>query len=99
MGKKVENLIQRQFEGTKPYEKCYTDVMEFALPNCSDKLYLSPVLDGYNSEIIAFSLSHSLGFKQVQTMLERLFQLILTQKQSFIVIRAGSINTSLTMPS
>lgn len=73
MGKKAENLIQRQFEGAKPYEKCYTDVTEFVLPNCSDKLYLSPVLDSYNSEIIAFSLSDSLGLKQVQTMLEKAF--------------------------
>ena len=73
MGKKAENLIKRQFEGAKPYEKCYTDVTEFALPNCSDKLYLSPVLDGYNSEIIAFNLSHSLGLKQLQTMLEKAF--------------------------
>ncbi len=73
IGKKADNLIQRQFEGAKPYEKCYTDVTEFALPNCSDKLYLSPVLDGYNSEIIAFSLSHSPNLKQVQTMLEKAF--------------------------
>ncbi|WP_223200874.1 IS3 family transposase, partial [Listeria monocytogenes] len=45
VGKKADNLIQRQFEGSKPYEKCYTDVTEFALPE--GKLYLSPVLDGY----------------------------------------------------
>lgn len=31
IGKKADNLIQRQFEGAKPYEKCYTDVTEFAL--------------------------------------------------------------------
>ncbi|WP_438478179.1 IS3 family transposase [Streptococcus pluranimalium] len=26
VGKKVDNLIKRQFEGSKPCEKCYTDV-------------------------------------------------------------------------
>ena len=26
IGKKANNLIQRQFEGSKPMEKCYTDV-------------------------------------------------------------------------
>lgn len=31
VGKKADNLINRQFEGAKPYEKCYTDVTEFAL--------------------------------------------------------------------
>lgn len=71
VGKKADNLIQRQFEGSKPYEKCYTDVTEFALPG--GKLYLSPVLDGYNSEIIDFTLSRSPDLKQIQTMLEKAF--------------------------
>ena len=56
IGKKADNLIQRQFEATKPMEKCYTDVTEFAIPASSQKLYLSPVLDGFNSEIIAYNL-------------------------------------------
>ena len=71
IGKKTDNLIKRQFEGSKPYEKCYTDVTEFALPE--GKLYLSPVMDGYNSEIIEFTLSRSPELKQVQTMLEKAF--------------------------
>lgn len=73
VGKKADNLIQRQFEGSKPYEKCYTDVTEFVLPNCPGKLYLSPVLDGFNSEITVFTLSRSPDLKQVQTMLEKAF--------------------------
>ncbi|VKV60016.1 degenerate transposase [Streptococcus pneumoniae] len=40
-------------------EKCYTDVTEFAIPASTQKLYLSPVLDGFNSEIIAYNLSTS----------------------------------------
>ena len=73
VGKKAENLIQRQFEGSKPMEKCYTDVTEFAIPSSTQKLYLSPVLDGFNSEIIAFNLSCSPNLEQVQTMLEQAF--------------------------
>ena len=73
IGKKAENLIQRQFEGAKPMEKCYTDVTKFAIPNSTQKLYLSPVLDGFNSEIIAYSLSTSPNLKQVKTMLEQAF--------------------------
>ena len=57
VGKKAENLIQGQFEGSKTMEKCYTDVTEFAIPASTQKLYLSPVLDGFNSEIIAYNLS------------------------------------------
>ncbi|WP_438839039.1 IS3 family transposase [Streptococcus pluranimalium] len=73
VGKKADNLIQRQFKGSKPYEKCYTDVTAFTLPNTEGKLYLSPVLDGYNSETMAFTLSRSPNLKQVQTMLEKAF--------------------------
>ena len=73
VGKKVDNLIQRQFEAAKPMEKCYTDVTEFAILNSTQKLYLSPVLDGFNSEIIAFNLSCSPNLEQVKTMLEQAF--------------------------
>ena len=73
VGKKAPNLINSSFEGAKPFEKCYTDVTEFALPNGSEKLYLSPVLDGYNSEIIDFTLSRSPNLMQVKSMLEKAF--------------------------
>ena len=73
VGKKAENLIQRQFEASRPMEKCYTDVTEFAIPNSTQKLYLSPVLDGFNSEIIAFNLSCSPNLEQVKKMLEQAF--------------------------
>ena len=73
IGKKAENLIRRQFEASKPMEKCYTDVTEFAIPASSQKLYLSPVLDGFNSEIIAYNLSTSPNLAQVKMMLEQAF--------------------------
>ncbi|HEW4465327.1 TPA: IS3 family transposase [Streptococcus pneumoniae] len=73
VGKKAENLIQGQFEGSKTMEKCYTDVTEFAIPASTQKLYLSPVLDGFNSEIIAYNLSTSPNLEQVKSMLEQAF--------------------------
>lgn len=73
IGKKADNFIQRQFEASKPYEKCYTDITEFAIPVSSQKLYLSPVLDGYNSEIIAYQLSTSPNLEQVKAMLDHSF--------------------------
>ena len=71
--KRADNLIQRDFEGTKPMEKCYTDVTEFVIPSSEQKLYLSPVLDGFNSEIIAYNLSRSPNLQQVKTMLNEAF--------------------------
>ncbi|HES9525737.1 TPA: IS3 family transposase [Streptococcus pneumoniae] len=73
VGKKAENLIQGQFEGSKTMEKCYTDVTEFAIPASTQKLYLSPVLEGFNSEIIAYNLSTSPNLEQVKSMLEQAF--------------------------
>lgn len=55
----------------KPLEKCYTDITEFAIG--SGKLYLSPILDGYNSEIIAYDVSESPNLKQTQEMLKQAF--------------------------
>ncbi|MBT0908318.1 IS3 family transposase, partial [Streptococcus parasanguinis] len=73
IGKKADNLIQRQFEASKPMEKCYTDVTEFAIPASSQKLYLSPILDGFNSEIVAYNLSTSPNLEQVKAMLDQAF--------------------------
>ena len=73
IGKKADNLIQRQFEASKPMEKCYTDVTEFAIPNSTQKLYLLPVLDGFNSEIVAYNLSTSPNLEQVKAMLDQAF--------------------------
>ncbi|SNI47554.1 transposase-like protein, ISSpn1 ISSpn3 [Streptococcus pneumoniae] len=73
IGKKAENLIQGQFEASRPMEKCYTDVTEFAIPASSQKLYLSPVLDGFNSEIIAYNLSTSPNLEQGKAMLNQAF--------------------------
>ncbi len=33
VGMKAENLIQRQFEASKPMGKCYTDATEFDIPS------------------------------------------------------------------
>ena len=73
IGKKADNLIQRRFEASKPMEKCYTDVTEFAIPASTQKLYLSPVLDGFNSEIVAYNLSTSPNLEQVKAMLDQAF--------------------------
>lgn len=76
---KADNLNSTQFEGAKPYEKCYTDVTEFALPIIEKPIY-PPVLDGYNSEIIEFTLSRSPDLKQVQTMLKERYGYLLQRE-------------------
>lgn len=48
------NLLNRQFEAEGPNEKWVTDVTEFNVRG--DKLYLSPIMDLYNGEIVAYEM-------------------------------------------
>lgn len=90
VGKKAPNLIERAFEGAKPFEKCYTDVTEFALPNCAEKLYLSPVLDGYNSELLIFPCPVLPTSYKSRLCLIRPFLRTLTQIPFSIVTKVGN---------
>ena len=79
-------------------EKCYTDVTEFATPNSTHKLYLSPVLDGFNSEIIAYNLSTSPNLEQVKSMLDQSpSQRSIMKIQFPIVTRVGNTNISINI--
>ncbi|VQD44011.1 IS3-Spn1 transposase [Streptococcus pneumoniae] len=80
-------------------EQCYTDVTEFAIPASTQKLYLSPVLDGFNSEIIAYNLSTSPNLEQVQTMLEQHSQRSTMRIRFSIVTKAGNTDTILIIGS
>ena len=61
----------RHFQTTGPNQKWTTDVSEFKLPE--GKLYLSPILDMYDSSIIAYDLSRSPNFEQTKRMLDQAF--------------------------
>ena len=72
VGKVADNLLKRDFTASKPFEKLTTDVTEFKV--CDDKVYLSPVMDLYNREIISYSISKSPNFWQTREMLQGLFE-------------------------
>ena len=69
--KKANNETTLDFTAEKPFEKLTTDVTEFKV--CNDKVYLSPVLDLFNREIISYSISLSPNLQQVRDMLTGLF--------------------------
>ncbi|QBI01674.1 IS3 family transposase [Pseudoduganella albidiflava] len=52
VGEAADNLLDRDFEAAAMHEKWVTDVTEFNV--AGKKLYLSPVMDLCNGEIIAF---------------------------------------------
>jgi len=70
-GKAAPNILSRNFGASKANEKWVTDVTEFSVQG--KKLYLSPVLDLFNREIISYSLSEKPVMEMVNTMLRDAF--------------------------
>lgn len=71
VGQAAPNELQRQFEAAAPNTKWVTDVTEFNV--AGEKLFLSPVLDLYNGEIIAFETNRRPQFEMVTSMLTKAF--------------------------
>lgn len=74
IGKIAPNLIQRDFKSDKPNQKWTTDITEFSL--FGTKLYLSPILDMFNGEIISYNISEHPVLNQVLDMLDNALQKI-----------------------
>lgn len=71
VGKVAPNHLSRQFEAKQPNEKWVTDVTEFNIKG--EKIYLSPILDLYNREIISYEVSDRPQLSMVMTMLKKAF--------------------------
>lgn len=65
----VPNLLDRQFDAARPNEKWVTDVTEFNVRG--EKLYLSPILDLYNGEIVVYEMQERPVFHLVGNMLKK----------------------------
>ncbi|MEI2527473.1 IS3-like element IS150 family transposase [Escherichia coli] len=72
VGQTAPNVLQRDFKATRPNEKWVTDVTEFAVNG--RKLYLSPVIDLFNNEVISYSLSERPVMNMVENMLDQAFK-------------------------
>jgi len=74
VGKVAPDMLQRNFHADRPNQKWVTDVTEFSL--FGQKLYLSPIMDLYNREIVSYSIGHHPRFSQTVEMLEYAFRKI-----------------------
>ena len=70
-GGRHEATCKRDFSTAACNQKWTTDVSEFRI--AAGKLYLSPILDMHNREIVAFSISRSPNFGQTTDMLRKAF--------------------------
>ncbi|SHI01521.1 Transposase InsO and inactivated derivatives [Virgibacillus chiguensis] len=72
VGNIAPNILDRNFNAEKPNQKWVTDITEFKL--FGEKLYLSPILNLYNGEIIAYTIDSRLTYSLVSEMLEKSFK-------------------------
>ncbi|MNF52351.1 Integrase core domain protein [compost metagenome] len=72
IGHVAPNVLERRFEADHPNEKWVTDVTEFNVSG--QKLYLSPIMDLYNGEIISYEMARRPLFNMVRSMLEKAFE-------------------------
>ena len=72
VGRIADNIINRDFKASKPNEKWTTDVSQFNCP--FGKAYLSPILDMYGTDIVAWDLSLSPNLEQTKRMLDEAFK-------------------------
>ena len=73
-GKITSNILARKFKAAAPNQKWATDITEFNISG--KKLYLSPIIDLFNQEIISYELTERPVFNQVVMMLKKAFKKI-----------------------
>jgi transposase InsO family protein/transposase-like protein len=72
IGKVAPNLLERKFEASKPNQKWVTDVTEFNIKG--ERVYLSPILDLYNQEIVSYEIADRPQISSVMQMLQGAFK-------------------------
>ncbi|WP_188868696.1 IS3 family transposase, partial [Pseudomonas asuensis] len=66
------NQLNRNFSAERPNERWVTDITEFNV--AGQKLYLSPILDLYNREIVAYEMARRPVFDMVRDMMGKAFK-------------------------
>ena len=72
IGKIAPNVIDRDFVAAAPNQKWTTDVTEVKIKD--RKIYLSPILDMFNGEIISYTISYHPDLKMAMRMLDKAFK-------------------------
>jgi transposase InsO family protein len=72
LGKVAPNLLERKFVAKAPNQKWVTDVTEFNIKG--ERVYLSPILDLYNQEIISYTITDRPQISMVMQMLQKAFK-------------------------
>lgn len=73
VGSIADNVLSRNFKAVKPNHKWATDVTEFKIMDKqgnAKKLYLSPIIDLFNGEIVSYSMKDRPVYQMVDEMIK-----------------------------
>lgn len=74
VGRTAPNLLNRKFKAKRARQKLVTDVTEFKV--AGRKLFLSPVMDLFNGEILAWEISLRPVYEMVDKMLMKVLAIV-----------------------
>lgn len=84
VGRIAPNVLERNFKASRPNQKWTTDVTQVKIGD--EKIYLSPILDMFNGEVISYSISNSPGMGMINEMMDKVFGKV--QKTSGIIFHS-----------
>ena len=82
IGRIAENKLNREFTVEQPNQKWVTDVTEFKVNN--QKVYLSPIIDLFNREVISYEVRTSVTLPLVTDMLKAATSKLLPHEKPLI---------------
>jgi len=71
VGRIASNVLERNFKASRPNQKWTTDVTQVKIGD--ERIYLSPILDMFNGEVISYSISNSPNMRMINEMLYKAF--------------------------
>ncbi|KWW26482.1 MAG: Integrase catalytic region [bacterium P201] len=74
VGKTAPNIIDRDFVADRPYQKLATDVTQMTVGG--RKIYLSPILDMCDGEILSYTITEAPNLEMVMSMLNQMYERI-----------------------
>jgi len=82
VGRVAPNEMNRDFTASRPNEKWVTDVTEFKVGN--EKLFLSPIKDLYNGEIVAYTMGARPTLDLVSSMMKKALRVLGVNEQPML---------------
>ena len=87
VGKVVPNILDRDFKASRPNQIWLTDVTEFRIKGKEEKIYLSPILDLYNSEIKSYTISYH-PLELTNSMLDKALRRVSDKDKNKLIIHS-----------